>query len=76
MQLLDPVHRPYEQRIFAALRGGVLIQKGKQLPPESHEGLVQELTWVPPSHFTFTSDIRVPTLDRMKSLVEDTLNEV
>jgi hypothetical protein len=76
MELLDLVHRPYEQRIFAALRDSVLIQKGKQLPPESHEGLVQELTWVPPSHFTFTSDIRVPILDHMKSLLEDTLDEV
>jgi hypothetical protein len=76
-QLLDFVHDPYKKRMYAALRDNAINpESGTPASPEAQFGLVKELAWVPPSLFSFVSEVQVPKLNCLKAFVEDSLGEV
>jgi hypothetical protein len=75
-QLLNFVHGPYEKRLYAALRDSAIIsESGTPASPEAKLGLLKELAWVPPSLFSFVSNVKNPKLNHLKASLEDSLGE-
>lgn len=76
-ELLDFVHRPYEERLYAALQDSAITsESGTPGSSEAKVAWSRELAWVPSSLFNFGCEVKSLKLNRLKGFVEDALGEV
>lgn len=72
-RLLLFAHEPYEKRLLVALNSGPSGGLYEGLKSVAH--LAWELSWVPPNLFLYSEDRSLGLGDRVKGLIEDTMQE-